>query len=76
MIFLKLVMSPLLVYNLLGNQVKTLVSGYQEPGYKTILWNATNERGAPVSAGMYLYSIKQVIFIKLKNVAIEVIEDT
>ena len=55
------------IYNLLGNQVKTLVSGYQEPGYKTILWNATNERGAPVSAGMYLYSIKAGDFHQTKK---------
>ena len=55
------------IYNLLGNQVKTLVSGYQEPGYKSILWNATNERGAPVSAGMYLYSIKAGDFHQTKK---------
>ena len=55
------------IYNLLGNQVKTLVSGYQEPGYKSILWNATNERGAPVSAGMYLYSIKAGDFRQTKK---------
>ena len=55
------------IYNLLGNQVKTLVSGYQEPGFKTILWNATNERGAPVSAGMYLYSIKAGDFHQTKK---------
>lgn len=55
------------IYNLLGNQVKTLVSGYQEPGFKTILWNATNERGAQVSAGMYLYSIKAGDFHQTKK---------
>jgi hypothetical protein len=55
------------IYNLLGNQVKTLVSGYQEPGFKTVLWNATNERGAQVSAGMYLYSIKAGDFHQTKK---------
>ncbi len=55
------------IYNLLGNQVKTLVSGYQEPGFKTILWNATNNKGAPVSAGMYLYSIKAGDFHQTKK---------
>ena len=46
------------IYDLLGHQVRTLVSRYEEPGYKSIVWNATNNRGMPVSAGMYLYSIK------------------
>jgi len=45
------------IYDLLGHQVRTLVSRYEEPGYKSIVWNATNNRGMPVSAGMYLYSI-------------------
>jgi hypothetical protein len=46
------------IYDLLGRQVRTLVSRYEEPGFKSIVWNATNNRGMPVSAGMYLYSIK------------------
>ena len=45
------------IYDLLGHQVRILVSRYEEPGYKSIVWNATNNQGMPVSAGMYLYSI-------------------
>ena len=46
------------VYDLLGNVVKNLVSEYQNSGFKSIQWNATNNQGQPVSAGVYLYSIE------------------
>jgi len=35
-----------------------LVNLNQNPGYKTIEWNATNDRNESVSAGLYLYTIQ------------------
>ena len=46
------------VYDMNGRLVKTLVSGLQTAGYKSIRWNATNDRNVSVSAGLYLYSIQ------------------
>ena len=46
------------VYDILGNVINQLVNEVQNSGYKSILWNATNNRGQPVSAGVYLYSIE------------------
>jgi flagellar hook assembly protein FlgD len=46
------------IYDMMGRQVKTLVNGSQNAGYKSIQWNATNNAGQPVSAGLYLYTIK------------------
>jgi flagellar hook assembly protein FlgD len=43
---------------MMGRQVKTLVNGSQTAGYKSIQWNATNDRNEPVSAGLYLYTIQ------------------
>jgi hypothetical protein len=45
------------IYDMLGRQVKTLVNQTQDAGYKSIIWNATNNYGKPVSAGIYLYQI-------------------
>jgi flagellar hook assembly protein FlgD len=42
----------------MGRQVKTLINGFQTPGYKSVQWNATNNQGEPVSAGMYIYTIQ------------------
>jgi hypothetical protein len=47
----------LVIYKMLGQQVKTLVSQRQFPGFKSVVWNGTNDRGKPVSAGVYLYQI-------------------
>lgn len=46
------------IYDLLGRQVATLVSETQEAGYKSVQWNAINDLGQPVSAGVYFYQIK------------------
>lgn len=46
------------IHNVKGELVKTLVNSYQNAGFKSILWNATNDRNKPVSAGIYLYTIQ------------------
>ena len=46
------------VYDMMGRIVKTLVNSSQTAGYKSIRWNATNNRNEPVSAGLYLYTIQ------------------
>jgi len=46
------------IYDILGNVVSDLVSHNQTAGYKSIQWNATNNHGHPVPAGIYLYSIE------------------
>ena len=46
------------VYDMMGRIVRTLVRDSQSAGYHTALWNATNERGLPVSAGMYIYTLQ------------------
>jgi len=46
------------VYNVLGELVKTLVSGHQSAGYRYAIWDGTNETGLPVASGVYLIRIK------------------
>ncbi|MDP7609741.1 MAG: lamin tail domain-containing protein, partial [Candidatus Marinimicrobia bacterium] len=46
------------IYNLLGREVRTLVNHNQDAGFKSVIWNATNNQGNPVSAGLYLYQIR------------------
>jgi len=55
------------IYNLMGGHIKSLVSMNQNPGYKTIEWNATNDYGQPVSAGMYIYTIQAGSFMDTKK---------
>ena len=46
------------IYDMLGRQVKTLINQTQDAGYKSLIWDATNDYGKPVSAGIYLYQIQ------------------
>ncbi len=55
------------IYNIAGNKIKTLVSREHQPGRYKIQWNATNEQGAPVATGMYIYKIRANDFISVKK---------
>ena len=57
----------IVIYDLIGKKIKTLVSGFQTSGSKNINWNATNNQGQPVSAGVYLYSIEAGDFRQTKK---------
>ena len=60
------------IYDMMGRIVRTLENSKQAAGFKSIQWNATNDAGQTVSAGLYLFSInsrdfrqtKKIIFLK------------
>ena len=45
------------IYDMMGRIVRTLENSKQAAGFKSIQWNATNDVGQTVSAGLYLYTI-------------------
>jgi len=55
------------IYNVAGSKIKTLVSKQHQPGRYKIQWNATNEQGAPVATGMYIYKIRANDFVSVKK---------
>ena len=55
------------IYDMLGNDINKLVESKQTSGFKSVQWNATNNFGEPVSAGVYLYSITAGDFRKTKK---------
>ena len=57
----------IVIYDILGNVVKEVYSGYQAPGKKSINWNATNFKGETVSSGIYFYEIKSNRFRVVKS---------
>ena len=58
------------IYDMMGRIVKGLVSSKQNIGYRSIQWNATNDAGSPVSAGIYLYTIQVGDFRQTKKVVL------
>ena len=55
------------IYDMMGRVVNTLVNGSQTAGYKSIQWDATNNLGDPVSAGLYIYTIQAGEFRQTKK---------
>ena len=58
------------IYNILGKEVKTLINQTQDTGYKSVIWNATNDYGKPVSAGIYLYQIQAGEYMQTKKMVL------
>jgi len=46
------------IYDMMGRVMNNLVSSQQRAGYKSAVWNATNNAGQSVSVGLYLYTIQ------------------
>ena len=55
------------IYDMMGKVVKNLVRSHQRAGYKSVQWNATNNEGQSVSAGLYLYKIQAGDFVDTKK---------
>jgi len=58
------------IYDMMGRVVKTMVNSQQNAGFKSVRWNATNDKGSPVSAGLYLYTIQAGEFRKTKKMVL------
>ena len=58
------------IYNLMGKRVKSLVNVDQDAGYRSVYWDATNDLGQPVSAGMYIYTIQAGEFRQTKKMVL------
>ena len=58
------------VYDMLGKVVSNLLSTNQSSGNKSLQWNATNNQGQPVSAGLYLYTIEVGDFRQTKKMVL------
>ena len=55
------------IYDILGRQIRTLVQGVEEPGYKLVTWDGSDEFGRPVGTGVYLYQIRAGDFTQTRK---------
>ena len=60
----------IMIYDLMGRSVTTLVNEPEEPGYKSVVWDGTDSFGKPVSAGLYLYQIRAGSFTRVRKMAL------
>ena len=54
----------LVIYDLLGREVKTLVNRVEKAGLKSVIWEGKNNTGQNVSSGVYLFRIQAGNYIK------------
>ncbi len=55
------------VYNMMGQEVRSLVRQHQAAGYHTVDWDGTNNSGNMVSSGIYLYKLEAGPFMKTRK---------
>jgi len=60
----------MVVYNLMGQQVRRLVNGEIQAGYHRVVWDGLNDRGEPVSTGVYIYSLTSPSFHNTKKMVL------
>jgi hypothetical protein len=53
----------LMIYDVLGRKVRTLVSDRMDAGHHVLNWDGLNDAGTDVASGMYVYRIKAGDFI-------------
>jgi len=57
----------LVIFNILGQKVRTLVNGRVEAGYHTAVWDGRNESGARAASGIYIYRFQADNFLKIQK---------
>ena len=57
----------MVIYDLLGREVTTLVNETMKSGYYATRWNGRNQYGQPVSAGIYFYHLQTGAYNKAQK---------
>jgi flagellar hook assembly protein FlgD len=55
------------IYDLMGRKVRNLVTGQVSAGSHITQWDASNDMGSQVSAGVYIYTISADDFREVKK---------
>ena len=58
------------VYNILGQEVTTLVAEQKSAGPHTLLWDSKDKNGSPVASGIYLYRMIAGPYAKTKKLVL------
>ncbi|MCX6151271.1 MAG: T9SS type A sorting domain-containing protein, partial [Ignavibacteriales bacterium] len=55
------------IYNMLGREVKTLISSQQNSGVYNVIWNGDTNSGEKVSSGAYIYRVEAGKFNQVRK---------
>ena len=57
----------LLIFNVKGQQVRSLVAGFEPAGFHSVQWNGQDDLGRPVASGLYFYRLQAGGFVKTQK---------
>ncbi|HIA79556.1 MAG TPA: T9SS type A sorting domain-containing protein, partial [Candidatus Marinimicrobia bacterium] len=60
----------LVIYDILGREVKTIVNSKEHAGYRSVRWDGLNSYGQEVSTGMYFYRLETSDFSKVQKMVL------
>jgi len=60
----------LTIYNVLGQQVRNLVSGQMEPGVHNVTWDGRDNSGNTAASGIYFYRLKTDEFSDIRKMTL------
>ncbi len=60
----------LIIFDILGREVKSLVNELQDAGYKEVIWDGNDKNGLSVSSGVYFYKIEAGTFTDIKKMVL------
>ncbi len=58
------------IYNILGQRVRTLITGFREAGTHTVAWNGADDRNVNVPSGIYFYRLSAGTFTQTSKMAL------
>jgi hypothetical protein len=58
------------IFNLLGEEVRTLMDGLREAGYHNVRWDGKDGNGNPVANGVYFYQIQADDFSETRKMSV------
>ncbi len=58
------------IFNILGEEIRTLVDEQREAGYHGVRWDGRDKNGNPVASGVYLYQLQAGSFSEMKKMSL------
>jgi hypothetical protein len=58
------------IYNIKGQKVKTLINGFREAGYHSVIWNGKDNNGKSVASGLYFYRMQTDNYQKIRKMVL------
>jgi flagellar hook assembly protein FlgD len=58
------------IYDLFGQKVRTVVEGEQPAGFYSLRWDGRNDDGMPLASGVYLYRIQTQGFTQTRKMVL------